>query len=133
VFRLVSVLNVNCLRSHGECLEDFFFAHLTQSLSTEPNGWANDFFHPFFGSFALNCFSTYGLWQESSFYACCEVTVCYVTSFIGPSAPNIVSSLDCSIFPAFEQITFWGTIFHFTQYRHYPSDVSYKISDGFAF
>lgn len=108
-------------------LENFFFAHLSQNFSAKLHRGSNNFFHPFFGCFPFYGFSAYAARQQSSLNARCIVAICDVAFFIGPPAPDIITSIDYSAFSTFEQITSGGTIFYFTQHRHYLSVVSYKI------
>ncbi len=125
MFRLVSSLMLTV--QAFDLLEDFFLANLPQSFSTKSYRGANCFFQSLFGRLPLHSLSAYTFRQKSSLHTSCIVAVCDVTSFISPSAPDIIPSVDCSVFIAFEQVAFWGTIFHFTQYRHYLIAGSYKI------
>jgi len=74
------------------------------------------------------------LFSSSQFLRIHLLAVAFVLCMLlSPAAPNFVSSVDCSVFSAFKQITPWVTIFYFTQCRHYLSVSLNKISDNLTF
>lgn len=80
--------------------EDFFFAEFAHDLAFEPHCWYYGFFWLGFYSFSFDAFSADPLRQQSSFDACGITAVGHCTVFLGPSAPNYVSTIHRCVFTA---------------------------------
>lgn len=97
------------------CSEEFFFTYFAEGSPSKFNCWPNDFLRLLFSCFPLNGFSTYPSWKKSPFNAQSVRTVCHVTPILSPSAPNAISTIHCSVFPAFKQFTSGRTCLYLRQ------------------
>lgn len=99
-------------------LEEFSVLDFPKSSSTKLYCRACNFLWLLFNSLSLYSFSANSFGKQTPFYANGICTVSYSAHFLGPSAPDTISTIESSVFSTFEGLTRWRTNFYLSQYMH---------------